>query len=452
MARIAIHTLGCKLNFSESATLARALVESGHTLTDWEAPADVYILNTCTVTHQADRKAHKLLRRAARVNPGAILVVTGCYAQTNPDAFRAIPQVRAVIPNLYKARLPDFIEALIREMPLPSFSSGSPARETWNFTPGASGEGRTRVFLKVQDGCDYKCSFCIVPQARGPSRSAPPQVILREARLWAEKGYKEIVLTGINLGDYGKSHGIEFLELLRLLEVGVPPTVKRLRLSSIEPNLLSDDILDFMADHPRWAPHFHLPLQSGSDAILGLMRRRYRRTLYENRIQAIRKRFSHAGIGVDVIVGFPGETQAHFAETQRFLADLPVSYLHVFPYSERAGTIAATLPGTIPWPERLERSERLRELSLRKRLSFAQSLTGFSLSLLLETEQEGLTENYIRAELDTPHRAGELIPVVLTQAAFEEGEIRVLAKPLVEPDGPLFHSRGDPCVQVPSSR
>ncbi len=452
MARIALHTLGCKLNFAESATLARALVARGHILTDWEAPADVYILNTCTVTHQADRKAHKLLRRAARIAPDARFIVTGCYAQTNPEAFQDIPQVRAVVPNLHKARLPEYVEALLQDEAVPSLPVLSAGKETWTFSPGASGEGRTRVFLKVQDGCDYKCSFCTVPKARGPSRSAPPEVILQEALHWAEKGYKEIVLTGINLGDYGKPHGTDFLTLLKILEVHLPASVARLRLSSIEPNLLSDDILDFIADHPRWAPHFHLPLQSGSDEILRLMRRRYRRALYENRITAIRKRFPQAGIGVDVIVGFPGETQSHFAETRRFLADLPVSYLHVFPYSERAGTVAATLPGSISWPERLARSECLRDLSLRKKLLFAQSLLGQTFSLLLETETEGLTENYLRVELSMPAEPGTLTPVRLTEVFLEEGEVRVLGQPLAEPADLPVHSNNAPHVQAPSPK
>ena len=452
MARIALYTLGCKLNFAESATLARALVAQGHTITDWDAPADIYILNTCTVTHQADRKAHKLLRRAARIAPSAHLVVTGCYVQTNPDAFQDIPHVRAVVPNLHKARLPEYVEALLREAPLPESSLPSSSRATWTFFPSASGEGRTRVFLKVQDGCDYKCSFCTVPKARGPSRSAPPDAIRQEALHWAQKGYKEIVLTGINLGDYGRPHGIPFLTLLKTLEASLPPSVARLRLSSIEPNLLSDDILDFIADHPRWAPHFHLPLQSGSPEILRLMRRRYTRTLYENRISAIRKRFPHAGIGVDVIVGFPGETQLHFEEARRFLADLPVSYLHVFPYSERSGTVAAHLPGSVPWPERLARSEALRELSLRKKLTFAQSLLGQTFTLLLETETEGLTENYLRVELEKPAEAGALLPVTLTKADFEEGEVRVFGRLLPEPADLPPHSSGGPYEPAPSPR
>ena len=452
MARIALYTLGCKLNFAESATLARALVAQGHTITDWDALADIYILNTCTVTHQADRKAHKLLRRAARLAPNAHLVVTGCYAQTNPDAFQDIPQVRAIIPNLYKSRLPEYVEALLREMPLPESALPSSSKATWTFFPSASGEGRTRVFLKVQDGCDYKCSFCTVPKARGPSRSAPPDAILQEALHWAQKGYKEIVLTGINLGDYGRPHGIPFLTLLKTLEASLPPSVARLRLSSIEPNLLSDDILDFIADHPRWAPHFHLPLQSGSPEILRLMRRRYTCTLYENRIAAIRKRFPHAGICVDVIVGFPGETQLHFEENRRFLADLPVSYLHVFPYSERSGTVAAHLPGSVPWPERLARSEALRELSLRKKLTFAQGLLGQTFTLLLETETEGLTENYLRVELEKPAEAGALLPVTLTKADFEEGEVRVFAQLLPEPADLLSHSSGGPYEPAPSPR
>ncbi|MCX8112984.1 MAG: tRNA (N(6)-L-threonylcarbamoyladenosine(37)-C(2))-methylthiotransferase MtaB [Bacteroidia bacterium] len=417
MARIALHTLGCKLNFSETATLARQLVGAGHTITDWEASADVYVLNTCTVTHQAERKAHKLLRQIHRRAPHALVVVTGCYAQLRPEPIQKEPGVALVATNAQKPYLAQAIEALLRDqtptLPNPNKESG------WNFWLSSSGEGRTRAFLKVQDGCDYKCSFCTVPQARGPSRSAPPESVIEEALRLAEAGFKEIVLTGINLGDYGKPHGTPFIALLQRLEAAIPSTVRRFRLSSIEPNLLSDEILDFVANHPRWAPHFHLPLQSGSDKLLRSMRRRYRRALYENRIETIRRYFPTAGIGVDVIVGFPGETEEDFKETQRFLADLPVSYLHVFPYSERPGTPAATLPDSVPWDQRLWRSEVLRDLSHRKRRAFAESCLGKTLHTLIETDGEGLTENYLRVRVENAP-AGELIAVQLT-GKEEEG-------------------------------
>nr|BAL57278.1 2-methylthioadenine synthetase [uncultured Bacteroidetes bacterium] len=417
MARIALHTLGCKLNFAETATLARQLVEQGHTLTDWETQADVYVLNTCTVTQAAERKAHKLLRQVRRRAPSAQVVVTGCYAQLRPEALAKEPGVVLVAGNAQKPHLAEAIAQLLEAKPVEL--SPAPA-SPWTFWPSASGEGRTRAFLKVQDGCDYKCSFCTVPQARGPSRSAPPDLIVQEALRLAEKGFKEIVLTGINLGDYGKPHGISFLELLRQLEARVPASVARFRLSSIEPNLLSDDILSFVADHPRWAPHFHLPLQSGSDRILGLMRRRYRRRLYEDRIEAIRRRFPLAGIGVDVIVGFPGEKDQDFAQTHRFLADLPVSYLHVFPYSERPGTVAATLPDPVPWAERLMRSQTLRELSERKRRLFAQACKEHTLQALMESPEEGLTENYLHVRLPSAlGRPGNLLPVRIHEVAEE---------------------------------
>lgn len=427
MARVALHTLGCKLNFAETATLARQLVAAGHTLTDWEAPADIYVLNTCTVTHQAERKAHKLLRQVHRRAPHALIVVMGCYAQLRPEALAQEPGVVLVAKNTQKPYLAEAIEALLqghRHFALPErpFQAG-------HFWLSSSGEGRTRAFLKVQDGCDYKCSFCTIPQARGPSRSAPPAVILREALRLAEQGFREIVLTGINLGDYGKPHGIPFLHLLQVLEAHIPFSVQRLRLSSIEPNLLSDAILDFIADHPRWAPHFHIPLQSGSDKLLGRMRRRYRRRLYEERIQAIRERFPLAGIGVDVIVGFPGETEEDFEETRRFLADLPVSYLHVFPYSERPGTPAASFSDQVPWEVRLLRSEILRELSYRKRRAFAEHARSYTLHALMETPDEGLTENYIRIRLDTPLETSErgIIPVRLTGDEEEDGTFRAVS-------------------------
>jgi len=412
VARIALHTLGCKLNFAETATLARQLVAAGHTITDWEAPADVYVLNTCTVTHQAERKAHKLLRQVHRRAPHARIVVTGCYAQLRPEALAREAGVALVAKNTHKPHLAEAIDALLNERPF-ALDQKQQALDSRQFWLSSSGEGRTRAFLKVQDGCDYKCSFCTIPQARGPSRSAPPEVVLQEALRLAEQGFKEIVLTGINLGDYGKPHGTSFLHLLQTLEVQVPSSVRRFRLSSIEPNLLSDAILDFVAEHPRWAPHFHIPLQSGSDKLLGRMRRRYRRRLYEERIQAIRRRFPLAGIGVDVIVGFPGETEEDFEETRRFLVDLPVSYLHVFPYSERPGTLAASFPDQVPWEVRLLRSEVLRELSHRKRHVFAQACRGHVLHALMETDDEGLTENYLRVQVPTG-RAGEIIPIQLT--------------------------------------
>lgn len=412
MAKVALYTLGCKLNFSETAQLARQLVAQGHSLVEWDSPAEVYVLNTCTVTQQAERKAHKLLRQLRRRSPEALVVVTGCYAQLRPEALAQESGIALVATNAQKPYLAQAIADLLAQR-----APQLPERPNWTFWPSASGEGRTRAFLKVQEGCDYKCSFCTVPQARGPSRSAPPEVALQEALRLAEAGFVEIVLTGINLGDYGKPHGTDFLTLLRTLEAQVPLSVKRFRLSSIEPNLLSDPILDFVAEHPRWAPHFHLPLQSGSDRLLGLMRRRYRRALYEQRIEAIRKRFPLAGIGVDVIVGFPGETEAEFQETWRFLADLPVSYLHVFPYSERPGTAALQLPGAVPWPERLLRSETLRELSARKRRLFAEACQDATLTVLLETPAEGLAENYLRLQLTSPGEPGVLVPVIVGRMA-----------------------------------
>ncbi len=424
MARVALHTLGCKLNFAETATIAQALSRAGHTITDWDTPADIYILNTCTVTHQAERKAHKLLRQAMRQAPQAAILVTGCYAQVNPAAFESYSTVQAIVPNKEKFTIAQRVQQILGQAAPPA-----PQVTDWTFFHSTSGEGRTRAFLKVQDGCDYKCSFCLVPQARGPSRSAAPELILQEARRLAESGFLEIVLTGINLGDYGKPHGYSFLELLRQLEAQLPPTVRRLRLSSIEPNLLSDAILDFIADHPRWAPHFHLPLQSASDEILAKMRRRYRRRHYEKRIGSIRQRFPRAGIGVDVIVGFPGETKVHFDETRRFLADLPISYLHVFPYSERPGTLAATYPDQVPWPERLERSGILRELSLRKKAAFAESCRGLTLHLLLETAYEGLTENYLRLTLVEGTDA-TYIPAQVDTVYIGEDEVQITAQPL----------------------
>lgn len=417
VARIALHTLGCKLNFSETAQLARQLVAAGHSLVEWDGPAEVYVLNTCTVTQQAERKAHKLLRQVRRRAPGALVVVTGCYAQLRPEAIAQEPGVALVATNAQKPYLAQAITDLLSAKPV---QLPEPAR--WSFCLRLLGKGAPEPSSKYRMGATISAAFAQCPKRGDRAVARPPDQALQEALRLAEAGFAEIVLTGINLGDYGKPHGTDFLTLLKTLEAQVPPSVKRFRLSSIEPNLLSDAILDFVAAHSRWAPHFHLPLQSGSDRILALMRRRYRRALYERRIEAIRKRFPLAGIGVDVIVGFPGETAADFAESRRFLADLPVSYLHVFPYSERPGTVAATLPDSVPWPERLARSETLRELSARKRRSFAEQCTGATLSVLLENATEGLAENYLRLQLSTPHQPGALVSVQVGHTALPTEE------------------------------
>lgn len=396
MPRVSFHTLGCKLNYSETETLARQFGQRAFQEVAFGQPADVCVINTCSVTEEADRKCRKAVRQALRANPAAFVIVVGCYAQLKPAEIAEIEGVDAVLGAAEKFRLFDL---------LPDFEKSHLTRvhrcaveEARDFTPAWSQETRTRSFLKVQDGCDYKCSFCTIPLARGASRSDCSPNVLIQAQQLAAAGVKEIVLTGVNLGDYRGDGGESFYDLLRLLDErsGMP----RLRVSSIEPNLLEDRIIDLAADSERIMPHFHVPLQSGSDRILRAMRRRYARSLYADRAERIKRQMPHACIGCDVIVGFPGETEADFRETEAFLAELPVDYLHVFTFSERNETPAARMPDAVPVEVRRERNERLRALSQRKRMAFDLRFTGQSRSVLWEKAEnegwmQGFTDNYV---------------------------------------------------------
>jgi threonylcarbamoyladenosine tRNA methylthiotransferase MtaB len=399
MPRVSFHTLGCKLNYSETETLARQFGERSFEQVPFTQPADVCVINTCSVTEEADRKCRKAVRQALRANPDAYVIVVGCYAQLKPAEIAAIDGVDAVLGAAEKFRLFDL---------LPDFEKGHLTRvhrctieEAREFVPTWSQEGRTRSFLKIQDGCDYKCSFCTIPLARGASRSESPERVLAQAMALAAAGVQEVVLTGINLGDYGGPSGESFFDVLVLLEErsGLP----RIRVSSIEPNLLEDRIIDRIAGSQRLMPHLHIPLQSGSDRILKLMRRRYVRQLYAERVKRIKRQMPWACVGCDVIVGFPGETEADFRETAAFLADLPVDYLHVFTFSERSDTPAAAMPDAVPVAVRRERNETLRLLSQRKRTTFDRQFEGTIRPVLWEKKAqagivEGLTDNYIAVQ------------------------------------------------------
>lgn len=402
---VAFHTLGCKLNFSETSTLSRLLESEGFEKKEFEDLADVYVLNTCSVTENADKECRQIVRRIQRKAPGAFIVVTGCYAQLKPEEIASIEGVDLVLGAAEKFNLPKHLQDLTK---------GDSARisscdidEISGFHAAYSHNDRTRTFLKVQDGCDYNCSFCTIPLARGHSRSDSIEGVLGRVHELAEKGVKEIVLTGVNLGDFGKGYNggkqreDNFYDLVQELDKAAG--IERFRISSIEPNLLSEDIIRFVAQSDKFMPHFHIPLQSGSNKILGLMRRRYRRELYAERVAMIKEVMPHCCIGVDVIVGFPSEGEPEFRETFDFLHGLDISYLHVFTYSERANTLALDIEPVVPVSERHERNKILRNLSYQKMQYFTEQFRGSNRKVLWEGADknglmEGYTDNYIRVQ------------------------------------------------------
>ena len=418
---VAFHTLGCKLNFAESSTISRDLQAAGMHLVDLNEGADVVVINTCSVTNQADVECRAVVRKALRANNQAFVVVTGCYAQLRPSEIAAMEGVDLVVGAQEKLHLRKFLTDLSKQSEAQIHSCDIQAVE--QYQAAYSLGDRTRAFLKVQDGCDYKCTYCTIPMARGISRSAPLDQAVAQARALVKKGVQEVVLTGVNIGDYGKGelgnkrHDHRFIDLLHALDE--VDGLDRIRISSIEPNLLSQEVIDFVSGSQRFVPHFHIPLQSGNNEILGKMKRRYQRELYQERVEAILARHSDACIGVDVIVGFPGETEDHFLDTYRFLQNLPIGYLHVFTYSERPGTEAIDLPGVVPPVERKARNHRLRLLSAQKQKAFALAHEGSVRRVLWEDADrqgymQGYTENYIRvsAPFDT-HRAGTVEHIVL---------------------------------------
>jgi threonylcarbamoyladenosine tRNA methylthiotransferase MtaB len=404
--KVAFYTLGCKLNFSETSTIARNFQEEGFDRVDFEEVADIYVINTCSVTENADKQFKQIVRKALKHNDKAFVAAVGCYAQLKPEELAAVDGVDLVLGATEKFKITDYINDLSKnDMGEVHSCEISEA----DFYVGSYSIGdRTRAFLKVQDGCDYKCTYCTIPLARGISRSDTLQNVLDNAKQISAQNIREIVLTGVNIGDYGKGefgnkkHEHTFYELVQALDK--VEGIERLRISSIEPNLLKNETIEFVSQSRTFVPHFHIPLQSGSNDILKLMRRRYLREVYTERVNKIREVMPHACIGVDVIVGFPGETDEHFLETYNYLNEMDISYLHVFTYSERDNTAAATMDGVVPINVRNKRSKMLRGLSVKKRRAFYESQIGTTRTVLFEGDNRegyitGFTENYVKIKM-----------------------------------------------------
>ncbi len=408
--KVAFYTLGCKLNFSETSTIARDLTGEGFDRVPFEDFADIYVINTCSVTENADQRFKTIVKKALKSNPEAFLIAIGCYAQLRPQELADVAGVDLVLGAAEKFNISAYLNELLHDNAHKTHGAqvhSCAIEEVDTYVSSYAIGDRTRAFLKVQDGCDYKCSYCTIPMARGISRSDRLENIMNQAHEITQSGIKEIVLTGVNIGDYGKGefgnkkHEHTFLDLIQALNS--VEGVHRVRISSIEPNLLSSEIIDFVAQSENFVPHFHIPLQSGSNEILGKMQRRYKRELYVERVKSIKAKMPHACIGVDVIVGFPGETQELFLETYNLLSELEVCYLHVFTYSERPGTKAADMADAIPAQERQKRSKMLRGLSVKKRRAFYNSQLGTQQIVLFEGENKkgfihGFTPNYVKVK------------------------------------------------------
>ena len=399
--KVCFYTLGCKLNFSESSTLAREFVQNGHTRTEDFKEADVCIINSCSVTEHADKKCRNIVRRIHKLNPEAIIAVTGCYAQLKPYEIAAIDGVDIVLSNNDKADVYQKVMELGKKGSRQEVTSCSTEELTRFFAAFSSGD-RTRAFLKVQDGCDYCCSYCTIHNARGSSRNIPIADLVREAESIAAEGHKEIVITGVNTGDFGRTTGESFADLLRALD-GVEG-IERYRISSIEPNLLTDEIIEICASSKKFQPHFHIPIQSGCDRVLKDMRRRYNTAMFEARIEAVRKAMPDAFIGIDVIVGFPGETDEEFQQTYNFLERLAPAFLHIFPFSARANTPAAAMKNKVQDSVKTERAARLEELCEKLHRQFYDRYVGTEADVLWESSQKGgkmfgFTENYIKVKM-----------------------------------------------------
>jgi threonylcarbamoyladenosine tRNA methylthiotransferase MtaB len=430
--KVAFYTLGCKLNFSETSTIARDFQNEGFERVDFEEIADIYVINTCSVTDNADKQFKQIVKKAIKLNDKAFVAAVGCYAQLKPEELAAVDGVDLVLGATEKFKITDYINDLSKN---DRGEVHSCEIEEADFYVGSYSIGdRTRAFLKVQDGCDYKCTYCTIPLARGISRSDDLENVLKNASEISQQGIKEIVLTGVNIGDYGKGefgnkkHEHTFLDLVKALDE--VEGIERLRISSIEPNLLKNETIDFVSKSRTFVPHFHIPLQSGSDAILKKMKRRYLREVYTDRVTRIREVMPHACIGVDVIVGFPGETDEHFLETYHFLNDLDISYLHVFTYSERDNTEAAVMDGVVPSNVRSKRSKMLRGLSVKKRRAFYESQIGSNRTVLFESENKegyihGFTENYVKVKTPwNPELVNTLHDIKLTKID-EDGSVRL---------------------------
>lgn len=414
--KVAFYTLGCKLNYSETSSIGRLFKDAGYDTTAFNSRADVYVINTCSVTDNADKKCRKVVKEALKHSPNAYITIVGCYAQLKPKEIAEIPGVDMVLGAAEKFNIIEHINDLTKQEKTIVYNG--PIDETNQFVSAYSIGDRTRTFLKVQDGCDYSCTFCTIPLARGGSRSGKIEDIVRQAEEIAASGVKEIVLTGVNIGDFGIRDGKRedrFLDLVQALDE--VEGIDRIRISSIEPNLLSNDIIEFVAQSKRFVPHFHMPLQSGSNKILSLMRRRYKRELYTERVAFIKSLMPNCCIGVDVIVGFPGETREDFIDTYNFLNDLDISYLHVFTYSERENTIAAQMDGAVPGAQRSDRSKMLHILSEKKRRAFYDSQLGETGDVLFEADEKdgymhGFSKNYVKVRtLYDPLLVNEVVPV-----------------------------------------
>jgi threonylcarbamoyladenosine tRNA methylthiotransferase MtaB len=430
--KVAFYTLGCKLNFSETSTIARNFKDEGFDRVDFEEVADIYVINTCSVTENADKQFKQIVKKAMKLNDKAFVAAVGCYAQLKPEELAAVDGVDLVLGATEKFKITDYINDLSKN---DMGEVHSCEIEEADFYVGSYSIGdRTRAFLKVQDGCDYKCTYCTIPLARGISRSDTMENVMKNAKEISERGIKEIVLTGVNIGDYGKGefgnkkHEHTFYELVQALDK--VDGIERLRISSIEPNLLKNETIDFVSQSRTFVPHFHIPLQSGSNTILKKMKRRYLRELYSDRVAKIREVMPHACIGVDVIVGFPGETDELFVETYNFLNELEISYLHVFTYSERDNTEAAAMEGVVPANVRAKRSKMLRGLSVKKRRAFYESQIGSDRTVLFEGENKegyihGFTENYVKVKTPwNPELVNTLHHVNLTKID-EDGSVRI---------------------------
>lgn len=427
--KVAFYTLGCKLNYSETSTIGRLFSKNGFITVDFTDTPDVYVINTCSVTENADKKCKKIVSEALRISPNAFITIVGCYAQLKPAEIANIPGVDMVLGAAEKFQIVDYITDLTKNDKAVVYNQ--PVSEAKDFIAGYSFGDRTRTFLKVQDGCDYSCSFCTIPLARGDSRSDTIDHVIDQAGQIAASGVKEIVLTGVNLGDFGMRNGRRhdnFFDLVKALDQ--VNGIDRIRISSIEPNLLTDEIIAFVATSKRFVPHFHIPLQSGSDKILALMRRRYKRELYVNRVLKIKELMPDCCIGVDIIVGFPGETREDFIDTYNFLNELPVSYLHVFSYSERDNTLAAAMKGTVPGSTRADRSKMLHILSDKKRRSFYESQLDKNDDVLFERETKdglmhGFTRNYVKVKTKfDPILVNELKTIRLS-AISADGDVEI---------------------------
>lgn len=429
--KVAFYTLGCKLNFSETSTIARSFKDEGFARVDFSEEADIYVINTCSVTENADKRFKTIVKQAQKVNPDAFVAAIGCYAQLKPEELADVDGVDLVLGATEKFKITDYLNDLTKN----DFGEVHSCEiEEADFYVGSYSIGdRTRAFLKVQDGCDYKCTYCTIPLARGISRSDTMDNVLKNAREISEQNIKEIVLTGVNIGDYGKGefgnkrHEHTFLDLVT--ELDKVEGIERLRISSIEPNLLKNETIELVSQSRAFVPHFHVPLQSGSNDILKKMKRRYMRELYVDRVSKIKEVMPHACIGVDVIVGFPGETEEHFLETYNFLNELDISYLHVFTYSERDNTEAAEMDGVVPKNIRSKRSKMLRGLSAKKRRAFYEKQIGTKRTVLFEGENKegyihGFTENYVKVKAPwNPELVNTLHQVELTKID-EDGLVR----------------------------